>query len=181
MKTKIIDRSFYPILENTKAKAINEANYRLQECSSYYSKYFPSSYQQHLVGALGEAIAYSYFDMNNLCPRHNEIVNRPPDIFVGDIGIEVKTQRKANWAKYGRAVPTKQLQHSNYSFVLWVVLSDCLNEASVYGYSTIEDLRGAPVVDLGAGKNFQIDEKKVMPSSSLLEILYDRTQIAQLH
>lgn len=154
--------------------------------------HYTNALRSHFIGKLGEQAAERALlhcglrlDAHFRHPQRESLC----DIVVKRRGyreitrLEVKTWSRAHWPELGRCIAVNQLPalQKKADVILWCVTdAPGMDENSaplaveVVGWSTLDEVRAAPVKFTGTGAmrkvhNYQLDERSLRPFSTLLE------------
>lgn len=165
----VLDRAL--IHEALDAAEVTYARYRNTP------KHYGGTLLAHIVGRVGELSAEQWFRTKALAVEahwRNPKLDHLADLGVAGCRVEVKTWAARFWKQYGRCVAVNQLDRlaARTGVVLWETIDptweamDTWRAASTVtatfeGYSTVDDIRAAPVRMTGpAGRqveNHQLD------------------------
>lgn len=141
--------------------------------------YYRNTSNSHLIGKIGEIGTASWFEeVGYTVDRLYEQIGceQECDLLCDGRRVEVKTWTARWWPAWGRCVAVGQLPAlaRKADFILWTTaeVRAATAAVSLQGWSTIEDIKSAPVRWTGpSGKqvqNHQLDKADLRPVSHLL-------------
>lgn len=183
-----IGDSVYRINNQTLKDACKEGRKRYEANKDFRPKYRNADPQalenQHIRGYLGELTTANMLSLfSQDVQRHFADPKKDKthaDIQVEEkLNLEIKTQREENWDYFGRTVPVSQLKEQpKWNYIIFVTLLGDNEQVCFKGYATVEQLKKAPVVNLGSGDNYQLPADQIKPIDELLDMLESNKQCA---